>query len=61
MSNTQPPPFEKSTLLAAQGPVVEDEATKHLRIVAALLDIEFNGEAKGPSRTIGFTLLVYPR
>lgn len=57
---SRPPPIEQSTLLAIQGPVVEDEHAKHLRVVASLLDIEFNGDAKGPGRTVGFTLLVYP-
>lgn len=54
------PPIERSTLLAATGPVVETEEEKHLRIVASLLDMEFNGDAKGPARQVGFTLLVFP-
>lgn len=39
---------------------IEPEYIEKMRLLAAFLDEQFNGRAKGQERTIGFVLLMFP-
>lgn len=41
------------------GPI-DDEFRQNMQAIAGVLDEQFNGEAKGKDRKVGFVLMVFP-